>query len=183
MEVYLKELESALKAAVQKLEDELKAVRGNRPSVQVVEDVKVNYYDQLLSVKQLGSLGVRPPREIEITVWDKNAVGPVSKAIAEAKIGLSVTNEGNVVRASLPPLTDERRQEFMKLVKKMAEATRIQIRTKRDEIIKKIKAAEAEKKLDEDQMFKAKEKIQKQIDEVNKRIEEAVERKMKELAE
>ena len=183
MEVYLKELESALKAAVQKLEDELKAVRGNRPSVQLVEDVKVNYYDQLLSVKQLGSLGVRPPREIEITVWDKNAVGPVSKAIAEAKIGLSVTNEGNVVRASLPPLTDERRQEFMKLVKKMAEATRIQIRTKRDEIIKKIKAAEAEKKLDEDQMFKAKEKIQKQIDEVNKRIEEAVERKMKELAE
>ncbi len=179
----MKELESALKAAVQKLEDELKAVRGNRPSVQLVEDVKVNYYDQLLSVKQLGSLGVRPPREIEITVWDKNAVGPVSKAIAEAKIGLSVTNEGNVVRASLPPLTDERRQEFMKLVKKMAEATRIQIRTKRDEIIKKIKAAEAEKKLDEDQMFKAKEKIQKQIDEVNKRIEEAVERKMKELAE
>jgi ribosome recycling factor len=183
MEVYLKELESVLKAAVQKLQDEFKAVRDNRPSVQLVENVKVNYYDQLLTVKQLGSLGVRPPREIEITVWDKNAVGPVSKAIEEAKIGLSVTNEGNVVRASIPPLTNERRQEFMKLVKKMAEATRIQVRTKRDEIIKKIKAAETEKKLDEDQMFKAKERIQKQIDGVNKQIEGAVESKLKELAE
>jgi ribosome recycling factor len=183
MEQYLKEFESALNAAVQKLENELRAVRGNRPSVQLVEDVKVNYYDQLLSVKQLGSLGVRPPREIEITVWDKNAVGPVSKAIEEAKIGFSVTSEGNAVKLTLPPLTEERRQEVVRLVKKIAEATRIQIRTKRDEIIKKIKAAEAEKKLDEDGVFRAKERIQKQIEEVNGKIERMVGEKLKELAE
>ncbi len=183
MDTYIKELEDTLKSLTQKFQEELKTIRSNRPSVAVLEDVRVDYYGQKMSVKQLGSLSVRPPRDIEISVWDKNAIAPVMGAIDGAKLGLSLTNDGNVIRATLPQLTDERRAEFSKVVKKMAEAVRIQMRSRRDDTIKKLKSAEEDKKIGEDQVFKGKEKIQKIVDEVNGKIEAALEGKLKELNE
>jgi ribosome recycling factor len=182
-EQYLKELESALKFVSDKLHEELRAIRGNRPSVDVISDIKVNHYDQWLTVKQLGSLSVLPPRSIQVNVWDKSAVGAVAKAIENAKVGLSVTNDGNNVIATLSPLGNERRAELAKLVKKTSEGYRIQIRAKRDEAIKKLKEAEAEKQVGEDEVFKTKEKIQKLVDGVNGKIEEMVGDKLKELQE
>lgn len=182
-EQYLKELESALKIIADKLREELRAVRGNRPSVDLVSDIKMDYYNQQLTIKQLGSLSVVPPRGIQVSVWDKNAVGPVMKAIEGAKIGLSVSNDGNNVIAALSPLGNERREELMKLVKKTSEASRIQIRARRDEMIKKLKEAEVRKELNEDDVFKAKEKIQKAVDKVNGEVDELVEGKLKELGE
>jgi len=183
MELYLKELEDRLKMLVQKFDEELKSVRTSRPSVQLIEDIKVNYYDQNLPIKQLGSLGIRPPRDIEITAWDKNAVGPIAKAIEDAKRGFSVSADGTVVRVTLPPLTDERRAEFTRHVKKMSEEVRIQVRHRRDETIKELKSAQDGKELNEDQVFKGKEKIQKIVDETNGKIESALENKLKELSE
>jgi ribosome recycling factor len=183
METFVKELETALQAAVQKLREEFGGVRSNRPSVGLVENIMVECYERTMPIKQLGSLGIRAPRDIDITVWDQSIVATVAKAIQDAKVGLSVSNEGNVVRATLPPLTDERRAEFMKLVKRMAEEARIKIRGHRDDIVKKIKAAEADKKMDEDAAFRGKEKAQKVVDEVNKKIEAMLEGKLKELSE
>jgi len=182
-EQYLKELESAFKSVLEKLREDLGMIRGSRPSVDLLQDIKVSYYDQLLPIKQLGSLSVIPPRGIQITVWDKNAVGPVAKAIEAAKIGLSVTNDGNNIIATLSQLGSERREELAKLVKKTSEASRIQLRARRDEAIKKLKEAEGEKMASEDEVFKTKERIQKATDETNKKIEEAVGGKLKELEE
>ncbi len=182
-EQYLKELESALRAIQDKLQEELRAIRGNRPSVDLIADIKVNYYDQWMTIKQLGSLSVLPPRSVQIGVWDKNAVGAVAKAIENAKIGLSVTNDGNNVIATLSPLGNERREELARLVKKTAEGHRIQIRAKRDEAIRKLKDAEQNKQASEDEVFKTKEKIQKAVDEANKKVEELVGNKLKELGE
>ncbi len=182
-EQHLKDLETALRAIVGKLGEELRAVRGNRPSADLVADIKVNLYDEELTIKQLGSLSVMPPRGIQINVWDKNAVGAVAKAIENAKIGLSVSNDGNNVLATLSPLGDERREELARLVKKTAEGHRIQVRAKRDEAIKKLREGESEKKITEDEAFKSKEKMQKLVDETNKQIEAAVDGKLKELKE
>lgn len=182
-EQYLKEIESALKLLLGKLQEELRAIRGNRPSLELIEDIKVNYYDQPLTIKQLGSISVVPPRGIQITVWDKAAVAPVMKAIDAAKAGLSVTNDGVNIIATLSPLGNERREELAKLVKKTSEFVRIQIRARRDEIIKKLKEAESDKKVGEDDVFKTKEKIQKHVDETNKKVEQMVESKLKELNE
>lgn len=179
----LKELEIRLKQAVEHLKTELQSVRGNRPSLGLLEDIKVDYYGQALALKQLGSLAIRPPRDIEVNVWDKSAVGAVAKAIEAVKAGFSVASEGNIVRVSLPPLTNERRAELEKLVKKMAESSRIAVRNERDEAIKKTKAAEEERKLNEDDVFRAKEEIQKTVDKVNQNIESLLEAKLKELAE
>lgn len=182
-EQYLKELEAALKVIQDKLHEELRAIRGSRPSVDIIAEIKVNYYDQWMTLKQLGSLSVLPPRSVQVSVWDKSAVGAVAKAIESAKVGLSVTNDGNNVIATLSQLGNERREELAKLVKKTSEGYRIQIRAKRDEAIKKLKEAETNKQASEDEVFKTKEKIQKAVDEANKKVENMVEEKLKELAE
>jgi ribosome recycling factor len=136
-----------------------------------------------LSVKQLASIALSGQKELMITVWDKNAVGPVTSGIEKANIGLSLKSDGNVIRAVLPPLSAERREELQKIVKRMAEETRIHLRTMRDEVLKKIRAAGEQGGLTEDGIFKTKEEIQKKVEEGNKKIEAAVEAKIKELGE
>jgi len=183
IENILKELEISLKNTAIHLKDELQAVRSNRPSVGLLEDIKVEAYGQEMQVKQLGSLSIRPPREIEVSVWDKSAVGAVAKAIEAAKAGFSVSTDGQTVRVSLPPLTDERRAELTKLVKRMSEDARISVRGERDEAMKKIKAAEESGGIGEDQAFKSKEQAQKLVDQANKEIEGHLGKKLEELGE
>lgn len=182
-ELILKRLAGELERLEKQLKTELQAIRGNRPSVGLLEDIRVNYYGQMLPLKQLGSLAIRPPREIEINVWDKGAVGAVAKAIEETKAGFSVATDGGIVRVSLPPLTSERRAELEKLARRMVENARIGVRGARDEVIKEIREAVAEKKLSEDQMFRLKEKIQEAVDKANREIESLLETKLQELAE
>lgn len=182
-EIFIKDLESALSAASQKLKQEFGQIRGNRPSPDMVQDLKVNLYEQSLSIRELGSLSVLPPRTIQITVWDKNAVGAIMNAINAAHLGLSAVNDGNTIRATLSSLGNERREELTKLIKKTSEAVRIQIRARRDETVKRLKDAESKKEITEDEAFKAKEKVQKVIDRVNGEVEAAVEGKLKELGE
>lgn len=183
MDLILKELEASLNRTVEHLKTELQSVRGNRPSVGFLEDIKVEYYGQMLALKQLGSLAISPPRDIEVHVWDKGAVGAVAKAIESAKGGFSIANEGNIVRVSLPPLTTERRAELEKLIKKMTENSRIAVRNERDDAIKKIKTAGEEGKINEDDVFRMKEKIQRLVDKVNEDIEALLESKLKEISE
>jgi ribosome recycling factor len=130
-EQFLKDLETALAGVVGKFKQELGQLRGNRPSPEMVQDLRVNVYDQNLTIRELGSLSILPPRTIQISLWDAAAVGAVAKAIEAAHLGLSITNDGNNIRATLSSLGDERREEMAKLVKKTAEAARIQIRGKR----------------------------------------------------
>lgn len=182
-EEFLKNFEGELRSLAERLKEDLKMIRSNRPSVELVEGIRVNIYEQQMTIQQLGSISLQPPRDIMITVWDKNAAGAVSKAIEDAKIGLSVSNDGNVIRASLPVLTDERKAELSKLVRKNVEEMRIQVRNKRDEAMKRIKAAKDGKEINEDQEFKAKEKLQKQVEDANGQIEKLLENKLKEIIE
>lgn len=183
MDTLLKELESNLKQSLDFLYAELQGVRSNRPSVGLVEDVKVDAYGQQLTVKEVGSLSVRPPRDIEVSVWDQSILNATAKAIESAKAGFSVSVSGTLIRITLPPLTDERRAELSKLVKKMVEASRITIRGHREEVNKKIRAAEDIGEMSEDQAFKGKEQVQKSVDVANKKIEAMLEAKIAELAE
>lgn len=178
---HIKHLEEETGKLVSKFKEDVRAIRGNRPTTELIENLKADYYNQTLTVKELGSISVVPPREISVSVWDKNAVSPVIKAIEAANIGLSIQNDGNVIRAFLPALTEERREEFTKLAKKGAEAARIQLRSRRDEAIKRIKASADAKEMSEDAAFKTKERVQKIIDGANAEIEKAVEAKMQEL--
>jgi ribosome recycling factor len=182
-ETIVKDLETALVGATGKLKQELGGVRGNRPSVEMVQDIRLSLYDQSLTVKELGSISVVLPRMIQITVWDQGAVGAVANAINNAHVGLSASNDGNTIRATLSSLGDERREELAKLVKKTAEGMRIQVRSHRDDAMKRLKAAETAKEATEDEAFRAKEKMQKFVDKANGDIEAMVAGKLAELGE
>ena len=176
MDQELKQLEKQLNNIVAKFKEDMGGIRTNRPTTKMLEDIKVDYFGQWLTVKQLCSFNVIPPREINVNVWDKNAVGLVAKAIEGAHLGLSIAVDGNTVRINLPPLTDERRKELAKTVKAMAEKERINIRLTRDEFNKKAKAAP-----DEDTKHFLQEKMQKLVDKANGGIEDLVENKVKEI--
>jgi ribosome recycling factor len=182
-DLLLKNFTQDLKTVADKLRDALRLIRSNRPSVDLVGDLKVSYYDQWFTVKQLGAVTVLPPRGIQVAVWDKGAVGPVTKAIEDAKMGLTASAEGLTIRATLSALSNERREELTRAVKKEVEESRIRVRAARDEAIKKLKGAENEKQISEDVAFKTKEKIQKIVDETNKGIEAALSAKIAELQE
>jgi len=182
-EQFLKDLDMALSGVVGKLKQDVGQIRGNRPSPEMLQDLKINVYDQTLTIRELGSLSVLPPRTLQVTLWDKDAVAAVTKAIEEAHMGLSVNNDGLNIRATLSPLGNERREEMMKLVKKTAEAARIQVRARREDAMKRLKDAESHKEITEDDLFKSREKIQKAVDKANGDIEAAAEGKLAELGE
>jgi len=183
MDPYLKELDERLKTITAKFAEEIGAVRSGRPSVDMVGNLQVNYFEQMVPINQLGTLAVVPPREIRITVWDKNAVTGVSKAIEDAKAGFSVAAEGTIVHANLPALSNERREELSRLVKKITEKFRIEVRTAREETIKKLKAAEDKKTLTEDDLESGKEAVQKRVNTANDSLEAELNKKIAELSE
>lgn len=178
-----KDLETALAAVTAKLKQDVGQIRGNRPSPDMIQDIRLDLYDQQLTIRELGSLSVLPPRTIQITVWDPGAVGAIMKAIDDAHLGLSTNSDGTTVRATLSPLGDERRDEMTKVVKKIAEAARIQIRARREDAIRHLKDSEGRKEITEDDAFRGKEKIQKTTEKANGEVETMVNGKLEELGE
>lgn len=178
----LKDLEIKTKEIIDRFRQELSGIRGGRPVSKLVEDIQVDYFGQKLAIKQLGSVSVILPREIQIGVWDKTVAPAVSKAI-ETALNVGVNIEGNLIRVILPPLSEERRGELTKIVKKEAEEARIKIRALRDDILKTIKQQEEKGIITEDDRFKLKEQIQKSVDKSNEEIEKSLENKIKEISE
>lgn len=183
MDTYLKELETRLKTIAAKFAEEISAVRSGRPSVDMVGNLQVNYFEQMVPVNQLGTLSVVPPREIRINIWDKNAVAGVSKAIEDAKAGFSVAAEGTTIHANLPALSNERREEMVKIVKKITEKFRIEVRSAREETMKKLKTAEDKKEITEDDLEDGKENTQKRVTAANDALESELNKKIAELSE
>ncbi|MEK7512933.1 MAG: ribosome-recycling factor [Patescibacteria group bacterium] len=163
------------------LKRELAGIRTNRPSAALVEDLKVSYYNELLPLKQVASIGVTPPRDIVIQVWDVQAVAGVVKAIESSPLGLAATADGPVIRVRLPELSTERRDELSKFVKRVAEEHRIRLRQTRDEANKRIQKSSEEGTITEDQKFTLKESVQEEIDRVNADIDSLVEQKLKDI--
>lgn len=174
---YLKNLEGKFNSLIAKFKDELASVRTNRPTPKLVEGIRAEYGGSFLAINQLGSLSVEPPRSIIISPWSQDAGPAIVSSILGANIGVSAAQQGNIVRVTLPELTEERRQELMKLTRKMAEETRIKMRIERDEVNKMVN-----KELDKDQKFRAKEELQKIVDKFNQEIDSVLEAKIKEIS-
>lgn len=166
---------------VETFKNELAGIRGNRPTVKLIEDIKAEYFGQLLPIKQLANLSVVPPLEIDINVWDKNAVPAIVKSIESSNLGFTVSVQGNIVRLNLPQLSEERRQELARLIKKTAEDFRIRLRHLRDEVNRQIQKEEQESAISEDDKFKLKEDVQKITDKVNGEIENILKNKITEI--
>ncbi len=183
MEQIIKDIESSLRTLATGLKEELFNIRTNRPSAKLIENIKVDYMEQQLSIKQLGSISILPPREINVSCWDKDAAGPIAKAIEISGLGVSASADGSLVRITLPQLTDDRRRDLEKLVKSLTEQVKIRVRNSRDDSNKKIEAAFKAKMITEDQKFNGRKKIQNAVDKTNEEMESLLNAKIKEIGE
>ena len=168
---------------VKYFKDQISSIRSGRPTPKLVENLTVDYFGQKMTIKQLGSISIVPPTTIQISVWDAQAVPGISKAVESSNLNVVANIDGNLVRINLPPLSSERRQELIKVIKKEAEEAKIKIRHIRDEENKKINRQEEENEISEDQKFKLKEETQKEIDKANEEIEKNLENKIREIEE
>lgn len=162
---------------------QLSKVRTGRASASLVDNVKVDYYGAPTPISQIASISVPDARTIMIQPWDRGSLNPIEKAIQQADLGFNPQNDGNVIRIPVPPLTEQRRLEFVKLCKKYAEEAKISVRNIRRDEIDVLKKAEKDKTLTEDERKKGEEDIQKITDEFVKKIDEYLVIKEKELME
>jgi len=179
----MQDLQLKLSEIIKQLKEQLAGIRGGRPNPKLIENIEIEYFGQKLTVKQLGSINIVPPTTIQISAWDKNAVSAIAKAIESSNLNVSANTEGNLIRINLPPLSSERRQELIKIIKKETEESKIKIRHSRDEMNKKINLQTEEGEITEDDKFKSKEEIQKAVDKTNEEIEKILENKRKEIEE
>lgn len=183
METIIKELEKRIQTLVAAFSQEVGGMRSNRPSPALVEDLKIEYFGSQVPIKQLGNISAVPPRELIISLWDPGSAAQVAKAIDEAKRGFTASVNGGTIRINLPPLSEERRVEMVKILKFVAEDARVKVRSARDDANKKVEAGESAGAITEDQRFRGKKKIQEIVDKGNKDIEAQVEKKSKEFFE
>ena len=160
---------------------DIATIRTGRATPALVENIQVDYYDQKYRVKELASISAPEPRTLIIQPWDKNAAETIGKAISKSDLGLNPTVDGQVIRINIPPLTEERRREFIKLLKQKTEQARMKVRHIREEIWDKIQKMEQAHEIREDDKFRAKDDLQKLVDDHNKKIEEMEKKKEAEL--
>ena len=179
-----------LKATKEKMEKTISAVkrdfstiRTGRASASILDNIKVEYYGTELPLNQVATISTPEAQLIIVQPWDKNALRPITTAINKSDLGLAPNSDGEVIRLNIPALTQERRKELDKAVKKKAEDGRVAIRNVRREANHTLDQLEKEKDLSEDQAKKAKDKIQELTDEFIKRIDEILAHKEKEILE
>ena len=165
------------------LQKELATLRIGRASPALVEDIIVDYCGSKMPVKQLATISAPEPRTLVVQPWDKNAVSAVEKAIQASSLGINPIVDKDVVRVTIPALTEERRSALAKIVRTKLEEAKITARKDRDEAIRSIEVLFAEKKINEDDKFREKQEAQKAIDEANKGLEDAANKKEKEIKE
>ncbi len=181
-EIYL-DLEDRMDKAVETLESEYKKLRTGRATISLVDGIRVDYYGSANPLSQLATLTVPDPRSITIQPWDTSVVGEIEKAILKSDLGLTPMNDGKIIRINIPPLTAERRRDLVKIVKKRAEESKVAVRNIRRDMNEKIKDLKKDKKVSEDEQFRAQEQIQKVTDDYIKKIDAVCGVKEKEILE
>ena len=179
----IKQRQKDFDAVVEFAKNEIAGIRTGRAHSSMVEDIVVDYMGSKLKIKELATISTPEQRVIFIQPWDKNAISMIENAIKNSPLGLNPSSDSNGVRLSIPSLTEERRKEFGRLLHQKAEEAKIKTRQIREDILKKVQNAVKDKTAREDDLKNAKDEIQKVMDDVNKRIEELVEKKEQELGQ
>ena len=174
-------LKKELNGVLEFLKNDLAQVRSGRANPALVENVKIDAYGSKMNLKEVASILVPDAKTLLIQVWDKGLINSVVKGIEESRLGLTPNIEGQNIKLVVPPLVEERRKELTKLLHDKLEQARIRIRRGRDEVWHKVQNLEKEKKISEDDKFRAKDDLQKVVDEYNKKVKEMGEGKEREL--
>lgn len=177
----LNTMQERMEKAEQNLQRELGQIRAGVANASLLDRIQVNYYGAPTPVNQLAQINIPEARVLMITPFDKNSIGDIEKAIMASDIGISPTSDGTVIRLVIPQLTEERRKELAKEVKKTAEGSKIAVRNIRRDAIDELKKGEKNNDLTEDDVRTLEKDVQKLTDESIKRIDDLTAEKEKEL--
>jgi ribosome recycling factor len=179
----MKEAETRMNGAIQSLENDLSGIRTGHASPALVERLQVEYYGAPTSLLQLATISAPEPRQLLIRPFDVTTLKAIEKAILASELGLTPNNDGKVIRLNIPPLTEDRRHELVKVVHNRLEESRVAVRNVRRDLIKDLKEFEHEKLISEDDLKIGEEEMQKLTDKKVEEIDAIGQRKEKEIME
>ncbi|MDB0439691.1 ribosome recycling factor [Clostridioides difficile] len=178
-----KQLEEKMNGTIEALKFEFGTIRAGRANAQMLDKIRVDYYGTPTPINQIGAISVPEPRILMISPWDKSAMHEIEKAIANSDLGLNPSNDGEVIRLSVPALTEERRKELAKKASKASEEFKVRIRNERRDANEKIKKMEKGGEITEDELKKAQDEVQKMTDKFIKEIDTLLAKKEKDIME
>lgn len=179
----LKETEEKMLKAVENARYEFSKIRTGRASTAILDPIHVEAYGSSMTIKQVANISIPEPRTIVIQPWDASLLGAIEKAILKSDLGITPNNDGKVIRITMPQLTEERRHDLVKVVRKLAEEGRIAIRSIRRHTVETLKKMEKEGKVPEDEGKHNEKKVQDLHDKYIKLIDEALQKKEAEIME
>lgn len=174
---------SKMEKTLATLKTDLNKVRTGRASLALMDDIRIDYYGTPTLLNQMATLAVPEPRLITIQPWDPGTIGEIEKAILKSELGLTPMNDGKIIRINIPRLTEERRKELVKVVKKMGEGTKVSLRNIRREANEQLKGLEKNKKISQDQLHQWMDKVQTNTDKFIEKVDSALSAKEKEILE
>jgi ribosome recycling factor len=176
-------LQKKMDGAIEALRREFGGIRTGRASLGLLDGIHVDYYGTPTPINQVAALSIPEPRMIVIQPWEQKLVADIERAIMKSDLGLTPANDGRVIRLPIPPLTEERRKDLVKVVRKKAEETRVAVRNIRRDTNEHVKKLEKDKHLSEDVVKRTLEEIQKMTDAYIKKVDEILQAKEKEIME
>jgi len=179
----LKSIESKMKTSLRGFHEELATIRTGHASPALIEHIKVEYMGVPTPLNQMAGISAPEAGLLVIQPWDKGSIGSIQKSILKSELGLNPSNDGNIIRISIPPLSEERRQELTKVVHKRIEERRVSIRNLRHEALNELKKLEKDKEISQDECNRAQEQLQRLTDNFMSDIERLGGEKEKELME
>jgi ribosome recycling factor len=182
-DIIFEELKENMDKAIQGLEKSFSRVRTGRASLSLLDGIKVEYYGTPTPLNQVASLSVPESRMIVISPWDSSVIGAIEKAIQKSDLGLTPSTDGKIIRISIPTLTEERRKELVKVVKKMAEESKIKLRNDRRDANEQLKSLKKDGNISEDDLFKFQDEVQKLTDKYIQKTDGVLAAKEKEIME
>ena len=183
IESMYQETKESMQKSIDALKNDLKKIRTGRASLSILDDIRVDYYGTLTLLNQMASLSTPESRLITIQPWDVSVIKDVEKAILKSDLGLTPSNDGKVIRISIPPLTEERRKQLVKVIYKKSEEHKISVRNVRRDTNDLLKSLKKDGEISEDDAFKAQDQVQKITDEHIKLIDDVCKNKEKEILE
>lgn len=181
MSKVLTDLGAHMDKSIQQLQKELVKVRTGRASTALIDHIHVDYYGSKTPITQVANLTTPDARTIQIVAWEANLLPVIEKAILEANVGFTPQNDGKVIRITMPPLTEDRRKEMVKMIKKMGEETKIQLRNQRRDANEEVKKQEKDKVVSQDEAKKLQEQVQKKTDDKTAEVDKVIATKEKEI--
>ena len=175
--------EEQMQKTLHRMKSDVGTLRTGRASTALLENVRVEYYGTLTPLNQLANIGAPEARTLEIKPWDKGVIGEIEKAIQKSDLGLTPNNDGSVIRLQVPSLTEDRRKELIKVVRKMAEEYRVALRNERRDAVERLKKAEKSKEISEDDRLSGEHEIQKMTDPYIKKIDDMLAGKERDILE